>query len=79
MAPELGTEVETMDRIAETARMIAQGRCTLGDARTCAMSGDSVVCRSCGWRAAEVERRRTLPLALNQDGRWQMRVGVRKA
>ena len=77
--PELGTEVEAMDRIEQTARMVAQGRCTLGDARTCAMSGDSVVCRSCGWRAAEIERRRTLPLTLNRDGRWQKKVGVRKA
>ena len=68
-----------MDRIAETARMIGQARCTLGDARTCAMSGDSAVCRSCGWRAGEIERRRTLPLALNRDGRWQMHVGGRKA
>lgn len=68
-----------MDKIAETARMVAQTKCTLGAARTCAMSGGSAECRSCGWRAGEIERRRTLPLALNRDGRWQKKVGVRKA
>ena len=53
--------------------------CTLGDARSCESNGYGGACLRCGWRAGEVERRRTLPLVLNRDGRWQMQVGVRKS
>ena len=65
-------------RLAETSRVMAMGRCTLGDARSCESNGFSGVCLRCGWCAGEIERRRTLPLALNRAGLWQKHVGVRK-
>ena len=66
-------------RTAKTARLIAGNGCTLGEARACAVSGGSNQCRDCGWLASEVERRRKLPLHRNRDGRWQMKIGVRKS
>ena len=60
-------------RIAETARLIS-GACTLGEARMCIADGHSEVCKRCGWRASEVERRRKLMLHRNEKGRWQKRV-----
>ena len=70
---------ETARLIAETARLSAGNKCTLGEARTCAMSGNSKSCRGCGWLDSEVERRRKLPLHRNRDRRWQMKIGVRKS
>ena len=64
-------------RMAERSRVIAANGCTLRDARTCAMIGDSVVCRKCGWRAAEVERRKSLPMFRNDKGLWEKKVGVK--
>ena len=66
-------------KITETARLSAGNKCTLGEARTCAVSGNSNQCRGCGWLASEVERRRKLPLHRNRDGRWHMKIGTRKS
>ena len=64
-------------RIAETARLPAVNGCPLGKAWPCTVRGNPSPCRSCGWLASEVERRRKLPLWRNEKGLWQKRVGTK--
>lgn len=52
--------------------------CTLGDTRPTSCLGAGS-CAFCGWSAAEIERRRTLPLVLDtKRGLFRKRVGVRR-
>ena len=64
-------------RMAERSRVIAMNGCTLGDARACESNGYGGVCRHCGWRAGEVERRKQLPMFRNDKGLWEKKVGVK--
>ena len=63
-------------RMAERSRVIAANGCTLGDARSCECSGYRDVCRRCGWRAGEIERRKRLPMFRTDTGMWEKKVGV---
>ena len=64
-------------RTAERSRVIAVNGCTLGKAWPCTVSGNPSPCRSFGWRAGEIERRKRLPMFRNDKGLWEKKVGVK--